>query len=60
MMGNSVAAWGAWYQLSRWDGRAAQRAADEMQPWRAAMLQPASSSNITMLEDDLVVDLDMM
>ena len=60
VMGNSVAAWGAWYQLSRWDGRAAQRAADEMQPWRAAMVQPASSNNITMLEDDLVVDLDMM
>ena len=39
VMGNSVAAWGAWYQLSRWDGRAAQRAADQMQPWRAAMLQ---------------------
>lgn len=39
VMGNSLGAWAAWYDLSRWDGRAAQRAVDDMQPWRAAMLQ---------------------
>ena len=39
VMGNSEKAWAAFYQLSRWDGRAAQRAADEMQSWRAALLQ---------------------
>ena len=37
VMGNSEKAWVASYQLSRWDGRAAQRAADEMQSWRAAI-----------------------
>ena len=39
VMGNSVGAWRSWYELSRWDGRSAQRAVDDMQTWRAAILQ---------------------
>lgn len=43
VMGNSPATWSAWYDLAKWDGRSAQRAVDDMSPWRAAMLRGSSA-----------------
>ena len=50
VMGNSEKAWAASYQLSRWHGRAAQRAADEMQSWGAALLQQPELMPVLQLE----------
>ena len=44
LMGNSVRAWERYYNLANFDGKTAQEAIEQMQPWRAAMLQKAGAA----------------